>query len=95
MGIINNVVNEEVVNKFKEISGKLVTIHEANENFTGTNVYEQLECMIDDCHIYLGDFKKEIYDYAIFIHKIENIVIKEESIEIKFFNGGNLLIIVE
>ena len=94
MVIINNVISQEVVSKFKEVSGKIVTIHNDNENFTGTNVYEQLECLIDNCCIYLGETKKENYDYAILIHKIENIVIEEDSILIKFLDGGSLLIVI-
>ena len=95
MRIIKGVVNEEVVNKFKEVSGKIVTIHNYDENFTATNVYEQLECCIDDCCIYLGESKKETYDYSILIHKIADIVIEEESVLIKFLNGNNLLIVIE
>ena len=92
---INNVISQEVVIKFKEVSGKVVTIHNDNENFAGTNVYEQLDCAIDDCYIYLGESKNETYNYVIFIHKIENIVIKEDSILIKFLDGNNLLIVIE
>ena len=34
MRIIKNVVSEELVSKFKEVSGNIVTIHCENENFT-------------------------------------------------------------
>lgn len=95
MELIKNVVNQDSVKGFSKITGKVATIYYQNESVTLTNVYEKLDCLVNDCCICFGESQKEHYDYSIFIHKIKSIECNDDNILINFFDGNNLLIVTE